>query len=288
VAEAWRLIEAAQALSSGADPWLDAYAIGNLGIVELVRSGPSAAVPHLRQALSLFQAVGDATFEVTFLINTALAIGEAGKTEEARGLLEEAMGQAIAAGHRAGHAFARLNLGCFLLDAERVPEAREHLEAVVQMGQQLGMRLVEGCARGELGRAELAAGNFQAARASLLGALGLLAKGSQWNWLRFSAHLAALQAAQGDLVEARKGFAKLEAAPELREDPILRELASLLRASLALAEARAAPPGSEEAERWRSEARARLEQARGAPSAAASSDLRGWLRLLEQWLRAPG
>jgi predicted ATPase len=288
VAEAWRLVEAAQELSSGGDRWLDAYAIGNLGIIELVRSGASAAVPHLRIALNLFRAAGDTTFEVTFLINTALAIGEAGRTEEAMDLLEEAMGQAIAAGHRAGHAFARLNLGCFLLDADRAMEAREHLESVVQMGRQLGMRLVEGCAQGELGRASLATGDMEAAQGSLTGAMELLAEVSRWNWLRFSAHLAAVQAARGDLAAARKGFAELEVAPELREDPILRELASLLRTSLSLAEARAAPPGSEEAERGRREVRERLERARGAPPSAASSDLRGWLRLLEQWLRVPG
>ena len=288
LAEAWSLLQEALRLSSGEDRWLDAYTLGNLGIVELVRSGAGAAVPHLRAALELFRAVGDAPFEVTFLINTALAIGEAGGTEEAVGLLEEAMVRAMAVGHRAGHVFARLNLGCFLLDAERTQEAREHLEAVVGMGRQLGMRLVEGCARGELGRAALAAGAVEAAEAHLSEAIALLNRVSRWNMLRFFAHLAAVQAMRGELPEARKGFAALESEPELRDDPILRELASLLRASLALARARVAPPGSEEAERWLREARARLERARGAPPAAASSDLRGWLRLLDRWLLALG
>ena len=284
LAEAWSLLQEALRLGSGEDRWLEAYTLGNLGIVELVRSGAGAAVPHLRAALERFRAVGDTTFEVTFLINTALAIGEAGRTEEAMVLLEEAMVQAMEAGHRAGSAFARLNLGCFLLDAERTPEAREHLEAVVQLGRQLGMRLVEGCARGELGRASLAAGAVEAAEVHLSEAIALLNRLSRWNMLRFFAHLSAVQALRGELPEARKGFAALESEPELRDDPILRELSSLLRAALALARARVAPPGSEEAGRWLHEVRARVERARGAPPAAASSDLRGWLRLLERWL----
>ena len=58
----------------------------------------------------------------------------------------------------------------------------------------------------------------------------------------------------------------------------------LARASLNLAEARAAAPGSAEWERARLAVRERLERARHAPAAAASSDLRGWIRLLERWL----
>ena len=37
--------------------------LGNLGIVEQVRSGPAAAVPHLRAALRLFREVGDVRYE---------------------------------------------------------------------------------------------------------------------------------------------------------------------------------------------------------------------------------
>jgi hypothetical protein len=105
--------------------------------------------------------------------------------------------------------------------------------------------------------------------------------------LRFSAHLAAVHAALGQLSVAQEGFLLLEAAPELREDPVLGELVSLLRAAVDLALARTGA-ASDQVEQGVAAARRRLEQARRAPPAAASSDLRSSLRLLEQWLPRPG
>jgi predicted ATPase len=283
-AAAWRLVQEAQGLESGGDRWLEAYAIGNLGIAEQVRSGPAAAVPHLRAALELFREVGDVRYEVSFLNNCGFAVGEAGNTAEAAAMLEEAMAKATSAGDRVGYAAARLNLGSFLLDEDRADEACEHLEAVVRTCRQLGMRIHEGGARGEYGRALLATGAVELARGHLTEAVTILSRVSRWHALRFTAHLAAVQAVGGHLAEARTTFAELDAAPELRDDPVLRELVFLARASVNLAEARLATPGSSEWERARLAVRERLEQARHAPTAAASSDLRGWLRLLERWL----
>jgi tetratricopeptide (TPR) repeat protein len=288
VEAAWGFIQEARGLQSGGDRWLEAYTVGNLGILEQVRSGPGAAVPHLHAALELFRSVGDLTFEVLFLNNVALAIGEAGGTAEAVSFLEEALAKALGAGSRSGQAFARLNLGCCLLDADRPAEACEHLEAVVELGRQLGMRIVEGCARGELGRAFLALGALEVAESHLTSATSILAQVSRWHALRFSLHLAAVQASRGTLPEARRGFSVVGSAPEVRNDPVLRELASLLNATVELAEARVASLGSEEAERSRGEARRRLERARSVPTEGASSDLRGWLRLLEQNLSSLG
>ncbi|MBN1208421.1 MAG: hypothetical protein JXB05_26410 [Myxococcaceae bacterium] len=124
------------------------------------------------------------------------------------------------------------------------------------------------------------------AESHLLSAISTLERVSRWHALRFNLHLAAVQALQGALPEARKGFEALSAAPELGADPVLRELSTLLYATVELAEARAAAPGSAEAERSREEVRRRLERARHVPAEGASSDLRGWLRLLEPELRA--
>ncbi len=44
VASAWSLVRQAQELPSGGDRWLEAYVLGNLGIVELVRGGAVAAL----------------------------------------------------------------------------------------------------------------------------------------------------------------------------------------------------------------------------------------------------
>jgi len=288
VEAAWRFIQAARSLPAEGDRWLEGYTVGNAGIIEQVRSGPGAAIPHLHEALSLFRAVGDRTFEVLFLNNLALAIGECGGTAEAVDFLEEALAKALGAGSRAGQAFARLNLGCFLLDADRTAEACEHLEAVVGLGRQLGMRLVEGCARGELGRACVVSGAWEKAEAHLKSATSILAQVSRWHALRFSLHLAAAQALRGELQEARRNFSALEAALEIQNDPVLRELAALLYATVELAEARSAAPGSGEAERGREGVRRRLERARGVPPEGASSDLRGWLRLIEPELHAFG
>lgn len=278
---AWELVQAALALPSVGDVWLEAYAVGNLGILELGRRGAQAALPHLRSALELFRAVGDVMFEVGFLNNYAMAMGEAGSTGEAVALLEEAMEKASRVGDRSGHALSRVNLGCFLLDAGRASEAREHLEEAVRMGQHLGMRMLEGVALGERGRAQMALGALTGARVSLSAAIGLLEQVSRWHALRFTAHLSAVRAALGDLNGARDGLAVLESLGELREDAVLRELTALVRAGTDLAEARSAP-GSEQSRRALALARMRLARARNAPAEAASSDLREALRSFER------
>ncbi|WNG22552.1 ATP-binding protein [Cystobacter fuscus] len=278
---AWTLIQEALELPSGGDLWLDAYAVGNLGLLELGRRGVEPALPHLRSALELFRAIGDVAFEVGFLVNYALAIGEHGRTEEAVALLEEALEKAARVGDRSGQALALVNLGCFLLDAGRAAEAREQLGEAVRMGRQLGMRLVEGVALGEQGRALVALGALPAARVSLEDAVGLLARVSRWHSLRFSAHLAAVQATQGHLVAARQGFSALAQAPELQDDLVLRELTSVLHVAVDLAEAGSAPH-TEQGQRALMAARHRLMSARHAPAEAASSDLREALRLFDQ------
>jgi predicted ATPase/class 3 adenylate cyclase len=285
MAAAWELIQQAQQLPSRGDRWLEAYALGNMGIIEQVRSGPAAAVPHLHAALELFRAVGDRTYEVLFLNNLALAIGESGATSEAMGFLNEALARALGTGNRSGYVFAQLNLGCFLLDADRSAEACEHLEAAVELARQLGLRIVEGCGRGELARAYLASGEPDGVRSHLANATSILAQVSRWHALRFSLHLAAVQASQGELREARQSFSELEGTEEIRNDPVLRELATLLQATVELAEVRNAPAGCPEARCSWEEARKRLERARAVPPEGASSDLRGWLRLLEIELR---
>ncbi len=282
VAGAWALIQEARLLPAGGDRRLEAYALGNLGITEQMRGGAVAAIAHLHAALELFRAAGDLTFEVLFLNNLALAIGEAGGTAEAVGFLEETMAKALGTGHRSGYAFARLNLGCFLLEENRPAEAREHLEAVVELGRQLGMRILEGCGWGELGRVFLSSGALESAREHLLKATEILSHVSQWHALRFSLHLAAVQAMRGERDQARKAFAELGDTPEICDDPVLRELAEMLQATVDLADAQSATPGSAEAERSREEARRRMERARHVPTEGASSDLRGWLKFLER------
>jgi tetratricopeptide (TPR) repeat protein len=191
-------------------------------------------------------------------------------------------------GDRSGQALARVNLGCCLLDVGRAAEAREHLEDTVRMGRQLGMRLLEGVSLGELGRALVALGALEAARARLSESVAVLARVSRWHALRFTTHLAAVHAALGELTVAREGFDSLEATPELRDDPVLRELASLQRASLELAEVMRAPLGSGEATRALESARLRVERARNAPAEAASSDLREALRVLGRSVQTLG
>jgi tetratricopeptide (TPR) repeat protein len=285
---AWELVQMAQGLPSAGDRWLDAYAVGNLGILELGRHGAGAALAPLRTALELFQETGDVAFEVGFLTNYAMALCEAGGTSEAVHLLDEALEKASRVGDRSGQALARVNLGCCLLDVGRAAEAREHLEDTVRMGRQLGMRLLEGVSLGELGRALVAFGALEAARARLSESVAVLTRVSRWHALRFTTHLSAVHAALGELTAAREGFDSLEATPELREDPMLRELTSLQRASLALAEAMRAPPGGEEAMRALESARLRVERARNAPAEAASSDLREALRVLDRCVQTLG
>ncbi|QSQ23373.1 cyclase [Pyxidicoccus parkwayensis] len=284
VPRAWALVREALRLPSGEERWLEAYALGNLGLVEQARCGAEAAIPHLRDAQVLFRSVGDVTFEVGFLTNCAVAIGEAGRTREALALLEEAMTRAASVGDRAGHALARLNLGCFLLEEGRALDAREHLLAAGRMGRQLGQRLLECTALGELGRAEAVLGSLEEAWARLSEAVSGLGRVSRGQALRFAIHRAAVEAFLGDPAAAEASFVVLEGAPELQEDPVLRELVALLRGAVDVVCARAMLADSERVLLAREALRRRMERARCAPAEAVSSDLRGALRFLEGML----
>jgi predicted ATPase/class 3 adenylate cyclase len=283
---AWALVVGARALPSGEDRWLEGYAVGNLGLVELILSGATAAVPHLREALELFRELGDAAFEEVFFINYAFAIGELGQRQEAIALLEEALPKATHAGDRPSHASARVNIGCLLLEENRAAEAVAHLEAAVRISRRLGSRFLEACARGDLGRAYLWLGSLEQAQTHLREAITTMSEVSRWHMLRFSAHLAAVRAALGQIPESSESFRELEAAPDLRDDPVLSELVSLLRATVDLAAARTDDPAIP-TNQLVAAARRRLLRARRAPPAAASSDLRSSIRLLEQWLSRP-
>ncbi|MFL5349221.1 MAG: ATP-binding protein [Hyalangium sp.] len=229
VAAAWAFIQRAQELHAGANRWLEAYARGHLGLVEQVRSGPEVAMSHLQAAQELFRAVGDVALEVSFTTHWAVALGETGRVGEAVALVTEAMTRAASVGDQAGHALARLHLGGFLLEQGRASEAREHFTAVMRMGRQLGVRLLEGTAMGELGRAELALGELAEARHWLAEAVSALEGVDRWHALRFAAHRAAVEAVLGDHSAAQASFEALEEEYEVQTDPVLRELVTLLR-----------------------------------------------------------
>jgi len=287
IAAAWELIQQAQQLPSGSDRWLEAYAVGHYGLVEQVRSGAGTAITHLRTARELFRAVGDVALEVGFTTHCAVAIGETGRLREAKALVEEAMTRAASVGDRAGHTLARLHLGCFLLEEGQAVEAREHLTAAVRMGRQLGVRLLEGTAMGELGRAELALGDLAEARHWLAEAISVLEGVARWHALRFAAHRAAVDATLGDVSAALASFTALEEAPELRKDPMLRELTTLLRAAADIALAEVDAVGGEQGRRARESARRYVEAFHSLPNKVFSSDVRGALRFLERLLSQP-
>jgi tetratricopeptide (TPR) repeat protein len=226
--------------------------------------------------------VGDVAYEVNALTNGAAAIGEVGDLAEALALLNEALDKASGAGDRMGHTVARVNLGCYLLEEGRLEEAREHLEEGVRMGRRLGRRMMEGCAQGELARVFLALGAAESAQARLTEAIALLERVSHWHVLRYTAYRAAAYATLGRHQAARGQFTAVEEAPEVRNEGVLRELVSLLWASVDLAVAREASPGSEEARGATEALSRRLARARSAPAEAASTDLRASLRWLER------
>jgi predicted ATPase/class 3 adenylate cyclase len=284
MAAAWELIQQAQRLPSGNDRWLEAYAVGHFGLIEQARSGPGTAIAHLRAARELFRAVGDVAFEVGFTTHCAVAIGETGRLREAKLLVEEAMTRAASVGDRAGHTLARLHLGCLLLEEGNAAEAREHLTAAVRMGRQLGVRLLEGTAMGELGRAELALGDLPEARHWLAEAISVLDGVARWHALRFAAHRAAVDASLGDANAARASFTALEEDPEFRKDPMLCELTTLLRAAADIALAEVEAGGGEQGRRAREAARRYVEAFHCLPRKVCSSDVRGALRFLERML----
>ncbi len=230
VAAAWEFIDQAQRLPAGEDRWLEAYARGHFGLLEQVRTGAEAALPHLVAAQTLFRAVGDVTLEVGFTTHCAVALGETGHVGQAVALVTEAMTRAASVGDQAGHTLARLHLGCFLLRESKALESREHLTAAMHMGRQLGARLLEGTAMGELGRAELALGELAQARYWLAEAVSALEGVDRGQALRFAAHRAAVEAVLGDHQAALACFTALDEEPEVQTDPALRQLVTLLRA----------------------------------------------------------
>jgi len=278
---AWEFIQQAQRLPSGDDLWLEAYTRGNLGLLEQVRTGPAAAIPHLSAAQALFRAVGDVTFETGFTTHCAVALAETERLDEAKALVTEAMSRAASAGDLAGHTLARIHLGCFLLEEGHAIEAREHLAAAMRMGRQLGACLLEGTAMGELGRAELALGGLAEARYWLAEAVSALEEGARWQALRFAAHRAAVEASLGDLPTAQASFEALEEEPRVRADPVLRQLITLLRGVADLAVADEASPGSEEARQAQEAARLRMAAVQDSPEPVYASCVRGVLRFLE-------
>jgi tetratricopeptide (TPR) repeat protein len=197
------------------------------------------------------------------------------------------MTRAASVGDRAGHTLARLHLGCLLLEEGQAAEAREHLTAAVRMGRQLGVRLLEGTAMGELGRAELALGDLAEARHWLAEAISVLEGVARWHALRFAAHRAAVDATLGDVSAALASFTALEEAPELRKDPMLRELTTLLRAAADIALAEVDAVGGEQGRRARESARRYVEAFHSLPNKVFSSDVRGALRFLERLLSQP-
>ncbi len=274
-------IQQAQRLPSGDDRWLEAYTRGNLGLLEQARTGPAVAIPHLYAARELFRAVGDVTFEIGFTTHCAVALAETERLEEAKALVTEAMSLATGAGDLAGHTLARLHLGCFLLEEGQAIEARDHLTAAMRMGRQLGARLLEGTAMGELGRAELALGGLADARYWLAEAVSALEEGARWHALRFAAHRAAVEAILGDLPAAQASFEALEEEPQVQADPVLRQLITLLRAVADLAVADEAPVGSEAARQAREAARWRMDAVQASCEPVHASCVRGVLRILE-------
>jgi tetratricopeptide (TPR) repeat protein len=253
-------------------------------LVEQVRTSAEAAIAHLEAAQALFRAVGDVTLEVAFTTHWAVALGETGRVGEAVALVTEAMTRAATVGDQAGHTLARLHLGCFLLEEGQALEAREHFTAVMRMGRQLGVRLLEGTAMGERGRAELALGELAEARYWLAEAVSALEGVDRWHALRFAAHRAAVEAVLGDLSAAQACFTALEEEYEVRTDPVLRELVTLLRAAADLSMVHESPEGSEGARQAHEAARKRVEALHAASAPLASSDLRGAVRFLEQRL----
>ncbi|ADO69370.1 ATP-binding protein [Stigmatella aurantiaca] len=283
VAAAWEFIQRAQGLSSGGDRWLEAYAMGHLGLVEQVRVGAEVALPYLWAAQTLFEALGDVTLEVCFTTHGAVALGELGRTAEAVDRVSEAMHRAASVGDQVGHVLARLHLGRILLDVGRASEAREHLTAAVRMAQQLRGRSLEGMASGELGRTELVLGEFAEARNWLAEAVSLLDGVAQGLALRFAAYRAAVDAMLGDAEVARESFTALEAAPEFQQDPVLRGLTALLRAAADLTVARTSSGSGLARQVWESSRRL-LEEAQRTPVKGSSSHLRGALSWLERVL----
>jgi hypothetical protein len=110
---------------------------------------------------------------------------------------------------------------------------------------------------------------------------------ARWNALRFAAHRGAVDATLGDVNAALASFTALEEAPELRKDPMLGELTTLLRAAVDIALAEVDSPGGEPGRQARESARRYVEAFHNLPRRVLSLDVRGVLRFLERMLSRP-
>jgi tetratricopeptide (TPR) repeat protein len=199
--------QALEAAGRASDPYGEAGALGNLGLVELERGDADAAEEHVRKALPITQEIGSRSLEASQLSNLgnvqfrrhhvdeaedcyerALAIEEqiGEELDQARALgnlgvvyqkrdgydkAEDYHRRALAiyerAGDRLGQALQMGNLGLIYMHKTELTKAWEHLLKALRLYQEIGDRLGEASMFQKLGLLAWALGLTEAAETLL-------------------------------------------------------------------------------------------------------------------------
>jgi tetratricopeptide (TPR) repeat protein len=142
---------AIQAADHSNDPTARAHALTNLGAAHGQLGRFRLAARHLRQALTLFQRVGDRSGQARVLTNLGVTETRLGRYRTAADHFERAIAVNRQTGDRTGRARALSNLGIVQERLGRYLAAVDHLEQAVTLSRQLGDRAGEARAMANLG-----------------------------------------------------------------------------------------------------------------------------------------
>jgi DNA-binding SARP family transcriptional activator len=135
--------------------------------------GPQAAYDHSLHSLDLLRTAGDPHLLAAGLNNHSLHCRDLGKTDQATGHLQEALGIFTAIGGGHGHGHALENLGRIHLESGRFDQAIASMSQAYRIHLAQGHLLGQAQALRDLGNAQRAVGQANQARTSLEAALAL-------------------------------------------------------------------------------------------------------------------
>jgi len=234
--------DAARALAEGLaeaqranETFLEGYAQNLLGMVAEAQGRLEASADAFQSAIDRFRRADSRRYEGLASMNLGVARLAQARLADAGLLFEQAIAAFRAVGDRAGEADAVLNLGCVHLVAGRLDDAEPLLRRGLGLERELGNRRAEAYALGNLGIAAHERGELRSARELLHTALDLCRTcGERHFRANFLPFHGAVQAALGNLPEARADFEEARAYFEALGDPGALRTVDVLEIVLAL------------------------------------------------------
>lgn len=217
--------------------FLEGYAQNLRGMVAEAQGRLDESAAAFERAIDLFRRTDSRRYEGLASMNLGVARLAQGRQADAGMLFEGSIAAFRAVGDRAGEADAVLNLGCVHLTAGRLDDAEPLLRRGLGLERELGNRRAEAYALGNLGIAAHERGELRTARELLHTAIELCRTSGERHFRAgFLPFHGAVQAALGNLPEARADFEEARAYFSALRDPGALRTVEALEIYLALAE----------------------------------------------------